>query len=133
MATLTDEEFFEKAKAKYGDKISIRAINSPKGTESEIFYISEFGQEAWDKLLEAIPNYVQAWLVEHKCPECGSPLGGFFGSFEWKVQHGIGYCADCKKTEFRLYHYLAEGLPRIEGFALTGFPDDEVEEDPDEE
>ena len=63
----------------------------------------------------------QAWLVDTKCPVCGTEVMGLFGSFSWDLCHGEGYCSNCKKAHFRYYHYIQKGKPPLKLLALSGF------------
>jgi len=76
----------------------------------------------------AIERYqAQAWIPltidkGYLCPNCDAVLGGIFGSFQWGICHGIGFCNNCKKIEFRYYHYVKKGKPpALQLFALSGF------------
>lgn len=69
---------------------------------------------------EDIESYRQVWLLKNVCPKCGSELGGIFGSFEWGIVHGCGYCSECK-TSFQLYHYFGNSKTPVRAYALIGF------------
>ena len=108
-----NEDFLNLAKSRYGDKVIIKKIT----------YEDYAGKKdlVFAKAVKAYPE--QAWVKEGICPECDAELGGLFGAFTWGIIHGIGYCAQCKKAEFRYFHYpLEEGYQKFMGFALIGFP-----------
>ena len=111
------QEFFEKAKEQFGDKIRVQKLPTP----------SDDDLEKLDYTKEAFENYPeQAWIFLTKdkgylCPVCSEPLGGLLGSFTWGIQHGVGFCSNCKKASFQLYHYIEEGKRPLELFALCGF------------
>ena len=61
-------------------------------------------------------------LLEPKCPKCRSDLGGLFGTFNWGLVHGTGYCSKCEnQIIFRCYHYIGECKEPIIFWELIGF------------
>ena len=53
--------------------------------------------------LADVDRYLQDFCVSKKCIVCGSTLTGLFGSFEWGIAHGEGYCSNCGYPA-RAYH-----------------------------
>lgn len=112
----TDEEFLELAEKEFGKKFSYHGIHVSDENLTKFNQDREYHLTSEDFL-----NYKQIWLVENKCPNCGSPLGGLFGSFRWSLTHGVGYCSECKKVDFRLYHYIGDCKTPITAYSLIGF------------
>lgn len=56
--------------------------------------------------------------VDGKCPVCKDPL---YCTFEWKIQHGLGYCSNCNEVEIRRYHYIRDNKIRVVFDELVGF------------
>jgi hypothetical protein len=111
-------EFYNLACGKFGaDKFSIKPIQI--SDESLDRFKVDFN--APDVTREQIEHYRQVWLKENKCPNCGADLTGLFSSFNWGIVHGEGYCSECKKVEFRLYHYIGGAKKPFEAYALCGF------------
>lgn len=113
----TLEEFAENAIARYGDKVNFNKINVSQEN------IDELNSHGYNIKKEDFENYKQVWLLEGKCPECGSELMGLFGSFEWGLRHGEGLCSSCKKVYFQYYHYIGESKKPLELLALSSFPE----------
>ena len=114
----TAEEFYKLAEEKFGEKFSYNGIRI-----SEVS-LKKFNAEYNSTLTkEDFENYKEIWLLENKCPNCGSDLGGIFGAFIWGIVHGEGSCSECNKVYFRLYHYVnREKCPEpIQAFSLIGF------------
>ena len=110
------EEFAKLAAEKFGDKVIFSGI---KTNQSDLdLYNAELGT---NYTVENFENYKQVWVVEDKCPSCGSILLGFFGSFTWGIAHGFGFCSACKKVEFKYYHYIGNSRIPLKAMALDGF------------
>jgi len=88
-----EDEFFERAVKEFGDKFSNFGIVC---SDESLVKFNE--QHNCHLTSEDLINYKQAWLKESKCPNCGTDLGGLFGTFVWGIIHGEGFCSECKKT-----------------------------------
>ena len=108
-----------KEKIEIGDKVMYASINIDDDTLS---VINEQQTKRLQKSItkEDVQNYPkQVWLLENKCPICGSDLMGLFGSFKWDLRHGIGFCSECNKINFQFYHYIKDF--RFEAFSVIEF------------
>jgi len=112
------DEFAKLAEKEFGDKIVID--------------VASISQENLDKINREFDSHItqddilnygkQVWLKnDGKCPVCDSDLLGIFGSFEWGIIHGIGFCSSCNKINFRYYHYIGNLKFPIKGFSIVGF------------
>ncbi len=61
-----------------------------------------------------------------ECPNCGSAIGGMFGSFEWGLVHGEGRCSICH-WPMRAYHFIKDkdgkDVATIRNLVLPYHPD----------
>jgi hypothetical protein len=110
------EEFYKLATEEFGEKFSIKPIQVSDETLEKYNAEHNFALTKKD-----FDNLEEVWLLENKCQNCGSDLGGFFGSFTWELIHGYGYCSECRCVNFKLYHYIGDPKVRIEAYALVGF------------
>lgn len=117
-------EFLYAAVGKFGKRISLAPMNFP-GHRFTI-KAQSLSQPDNEELVKGMSSYpLQAWLLPKEgeelmtCPECNTAISGLFGSFEWGIIHGIGFCNKCKKVEFRYYHYV--GKICLQAWAVAGF------------
>lgn len=110
--TQNTNEFIEAAKERYGEKVAVldREELTKVASEKAGYDVGPMVEKWGDMLV----------MPGDKCPECGWDLGGILGSFQWGIVHGEGFCANCRKTEFRLYHCLKD-QDRLTFFELIGF------------
>jgi hypothetical protein len=111
------EEFSKLAVEKFGDKVVCNKIR--------------ISQENLDKLNESFDAKLtqqdfedygpKVWLLENKCPNCGTNLFDLFGSFAWGIVHGQGYCTECNDVEFQYYHYIGKDRFKLCMLSLSGF------------
>lgn len=119
-----EEEFFKKAKEKFGDKIRVSLLCD----NQELFdqFLSQYDPiEGVGKptfTFEDVEKYgKQAWLTNNNhCPNCESPSGGFFGTFEWGFVHGVGHCSECG-VMFRNHHYFGDDRTPLILLSVEGF------------
>lgn len=106
----------------YGDKLveapvkpTQEQVDKLNEEKSSVFTILDFEQQTEGTL----------WVRDkNKCVQCGSDLGGLFGSFEWGIVNGHGICGKCE-TSYQYYHRIRdfEGNQHIiYGYALVGIP-----------
>lgn len=118
--TLEHEGFAKRANEKYPGKFYDGVLEVSDETLQEL---NETIKPDPPLTREDFINYgPQLWLLEPKCPECNSDLGGFLGTFSWVIEHGVGECCECGLL-FRYYHYIRAGdsKTRLNGYALRGF------------
>lgn len=111
------ESFYKVASEEFGeDKFSISGIQISQEN------LDKFNSEhSCNLTIEDFDSYKAVWVLSGKCPNCDSELGGLFGSFTWGIVHGNGYCNECKKTSFQLYHYVKDCKYPIQAYSLIGF------------
>jgi hypothetical protein len=115
---MTFEEFAQKAKERFGDKVSYLPIVIPEEIRAKMRAAN------WpEKTIDEIPKIQAVWLIGQICPICGEPLNNLFGGFEWGIVHGVGTCSSCRKITLRYYHYVGEGEDRrcFTSFSVEGF------------
>ena len=112
----TTQEFYDLATKEFGEKFTIKTIQM--SDEDLVKFNTEFNCNV---TINEIQEYEQVWLLEDKCPQCGSELFGLFGSFTWEIVHGIGHCSECKSVQFRYYHYIGDCKSPIKALSIVGF------------
>jgi hypothetical protein len=113
---MTMEAFVECANKEFGDKIKFSGIDiTPEDLEL-------LNQDFSSTLtIDDFQNYKQVWILDNKCPVCGTDLLGLWGSFKWGLRHGYGVCSECNKIDIKYYHYIGDLKKPIAALALTGF------------
>jgi len=113
----TIESFYELACQEFGkEHFSIEGIEISEDN------LKRFNSDHNSNLTkEDFSNYKAVWILDEKCPNCGSDLGGLFGSFQWGLAHGNGYCSECKKVSIKFYHYIKDCKLPIRAYSLIGF------------
>lgn len=110
------QEFYDLAVKTFGEKFTMKPIQI-SDEELEKFN-KEFGGTV---AKEDFEKYEAVWILENRCPSCGSELDGLFGSFEWGIIHGVGRCCECKKVSIRAYHYIKDSKRPFVAYSLVGF------------
>jgi len=113
------EEFIKLAREKFGDKVSSRPIKVDDEIISEIN--EKMGLNITKQDFEDYNKKGNVWLLEDKCPNCGSDLLGLFGSFQWGIQHGVGSCSHCNEVLFQYYHYIGDSKIPLKILSVCGF------------
>jgi hypothetical protein len=110
---MDSEEFCRVAEETFSGKVMIQSLTVKLDA-------AELARLPWTKEeIEAYPK--QVWVMDGQCPVCGAELGAFFGSFQWGLVHGEGFCSQCNKAAFRYYHYIVKGKRPLLAYALIGF------------
>lgn len=117
MTEHTLESFYEVACNEFGKEHF--SINGILISEENLKLFNE--EHKCNLTIEDFSNYKAVWIIDNKCPKCGSELDGLFGSFEWGLAHGVGRCGECKKVSIQLYHYIKGCNFPISAFSLIGF------------
>jgi len=76
------------------------------------------------KEIEKINKYLSNFAKPNKdlkCFKCSEKLGGFFGTFQYGIVHGEGYCSNCEWPA-RAIHYDV-GIIKQFTFILQYHPD----------
>jgi len=111
------DEFVKLAKEKFGDKVYIgKIIIGDENLDAVGKYLN------YNITKEDLENYGnKVWLIEPKCPNCGSDLDDVFDGFKWGLAHGYGFCSHCNSVDFQYYHYIIDSKRPLELFAISGF------------
>jgi hypothetical protein len=95
--TETFEEFSKYAVEEFGDIFYIGRIHVSEETVAKIN-----NEKNINLTVKNFEDYTpQVWLKSNICPKCKAELLGLFGSFDWGLEHGIGFCSHCNEVEFR--------------------------------
>jgi hypothetical protein len=113
------DEFVKAAVEEFGDDVFILGdLNIPQEQIDQINKDKDCNLTTQD----FIDLGKKVLLKEPKCPRCGHDLGGIFGSFNWGIIHGVGYCTECETSPmFRWYHYVGDLKEPIKFWELVGF------------
>ncbi len=93
----------------------IRSLGRPRATGQSAGLVVEAKEGATPEAValaaeanRRIDEYLRPFVAPEEdggCIMCGSPQGGFFGSFVWGLAHGEGRCSRCGYPA-RALHYI---------------------------
>lgn len=107
------KQFVKSAQVEFGDKI--RVVDSVSDLSYNWAHQDPEPPPTEEEIASLLPVIIP---VDGKCPVCRDPL---YCTFEWKIQHGVGFCSNCNKVDILRYHYVRDNKIRVIFDELVGF------------